>query len=73
VIKEVEFSIHQGNQSSHCGLICLINRDLESGGILNFIRHGCDDSAWVEAYSKKASKELRYGDTATLGELLIND
>ncbi|KAJ5950809.1 Gamma tubulin complex protein 3 [Penicillium vulpinum] len=36
------------------------------GKSLNFIRHGCGDSAWVEAYSKKASKELRYGDTATL-------
>lgn len=36
------------------------------GKSLNFIRHGCGDSAWVEAYSKEASKELRYGDTATL-------
>ncbi|CAG7985995.1 unnamed protein product [Penicillium salamii] len=36
------------------------------GKSLNFIRYGCSDSAWVEAYSKKASKELRYGDTATL-------
>ena len=36
------------------------------GKSLNFIRYGCGDSAWVEAYSKDASKELRYGDTATL-------
>lgn len=36
------------------------------GKSLNFIRYGCGDSAWVEAYSKEASKELRYGDTATL-------
>lgn len=36
------------------------------GKSLNFIRYGCGDSAWVERYSKKASKELRYGDTATL-------
>ena len=36
------------------------------GKSLNFIRYGCGDSAWVEAYSKQASKELRYGDTATL-------
>lgn len=36
------------------------------GKSLNFIRYGCADSAWVEAYSKEASKELRYGDTATL-------
>ncbi|KAG6182028.1 hypothetical protein E4U36_003615 [Claviceps purpurea] len=36
------------------------------GKSLNFIRHSCADSAWVEDYSKAASKELRYGDTATL-------
>ncbi|RJE17495.1 spindle pole body component, partial [Aspergillus sclerotialis] len=36
------------------------------GKSLNFIRHGCGDSGWVEAYSKEASKELRYGDTTTL-------
>ncbi|KAI9849894.1 MAG: Microtubule-nucleating Tub4p (gamma-tubulin) complex component [Sclerophora amabilis] len=36
------------------------------GKSLNFIRYGCGDSAWVEDYSKEASKELRYGDTATL-------
>jgi gamma-tubulin complex component 3 len=36
------------------------------GKSLNFIRHDCQDGAWVESYSKSASKELRYGDTATL-------
>ncbi|PGH04060.1 hypothetical protein GX51_03730 [Blastomyces parvus] len=36
------------------------------GKSLNFIRYGCGDSAWVAAYSRDASKELRYGDTATL-------
>lgn len=36
------------------------------GKSLNFIRYGCGDSAWVEAYSKQASEELRYGDTAKL-------
>jgi len=36
------------------------------GKSLNFIRYGCGDSEWVEAYSKAASKELRYGDTETL-------
>ncbi|KAH7148809.1 Spc98 family-domain-containing protein [Dactylonectria macrodidyma] len=36
------------------------------GKSLNFIRHSCGDSLWVEDYSKDASKELRYGDTATL-------
>ncbi|KAI9759680.1 MAG: Microtubule-nucleating Tub4p (gamma-tubulin) complex component [Chaenotheca gracillima] len=36
------------------------------GKSLNFIRYGCGDSEWVENYSKEASKELRYGDTATL-------
>lgn len=36
------------------------------GKSLNFIRHNCADSQWVDKYSKAASKELRYGDTATL-------
>ncbi|EPE10632.1 spindle pole body component alp6 [Ophiostoma piceae UAMH 11346] len=36
------------------------------GKSLNFIRHSCGDSEWVENYSMGASKELRYGDTATL-------
>ncbi|OAA62539.1 spindle pole body component [Niveomyces insectorum RCEF 264] len=36
------------------------------GKSLNFIRHSCGDAPWVDAYSKAASKELRYGDTATL-------
>ncbi|KXX75886.1 Spindle pole body component alp6 [Madurella mycetomatis] len=36
------------------------------GKSLNFIRHSCGDSQWVDAYSKTSSKELRYGDTATL-------
>jgi len=36
------------------------------GKSLNFIRYGCEDSAWVESYSKNASRELRYGDTASL-------
>jgi len=36
------------------------------GKSLNFIRHSCGDSAWVDAYSKTSSKELRYGDMAVL-------
>ena len=36
------------------------------GKSLNFIRHGCHDAAWVESYSKSASKELRYGDVSSL-------
>ncbi|EMD70212.1 hypothetical protein GGP41_000348 [Bipolaris sorokiniana] len=36
------------------------------GKTLNFIRYGCGDAAWVDTYSKKASKELQYGDTANL-------
>ncbi|OCK76116.1 hypothetical protein K432DRAFT_385682 [Lepidopterella palustris CBS 459.81] len=36
------------------------------GKSLNFIRYGCGDAQWVESYSKEASKELRYGDTANL-------
>lgn len=36
------------------------------GKSLNFIRHSCGDAMWVDDYSKAASKELRYGDTATL-------
>ena len=42
------------------------------GKSLNFLRYGCGDSAWVEAYSKEASKELRYGDTASL-EISIDE
>ncbi|KAK4158520.1 spindle pole body component alp6 [Chaetomidium leptoderma] len=36
------------------------------GKSLNFIRHSCGDSQWVDAYSKTSSKKLSYGDTATL-------
>ena len=36
------------------------------GKSLNFIRYSCGDASWVEAYSKDASRELKYGDTATL-------
>ncbi|KAI2469463.1 spindle pole body component alp6 [Annulohypoxylon bovei var. microspora] len=36
------------------------------GKSLNFIRHSCGDAQWVESYSRESSKELRYGDTATL-------
>lgn len=36
------------------------------GKSLNFIRYGCGDSAWVENYSKSASRELSWGDTALL-------
>jgi gamma-tubulin complex component 3 len=36
------------------------------GKTLNFIRYGCGDAAWVDTYSKQASKELQYGDTANL-------
>ena len=36
------------------------------GKSLNFIRYGCGDGAWVENYSKEASRELKYGDTALL-------
>ncbi|KAI0009907.1 spindle pole body component alp6 [Xylariaceae sp. FL0662B] len=42
------------------------------GKSLNFIRHSCGDAQWVESYSKESSKELRYGDTATL-ETWIDD
>lgn len=36
------------------------------GKSLNFIRHSCGDAPWVDDYSKSSSKELRYGDIATL-------
>lgn len=36
------------------------------GKSLNFLRNNCGDSDWVMNYSKVASKELCYGDTATL-------
>ncbi|RYO76600.1 hypothetical protein DL766_009761 [Monosporascus sp. MC13-8B] len=42
------------------------------GKALHFIRHSCGDAQWVESYSKESSKELRYGDTATL-ESWIDD
>ncbi|KYG43565.1 hypothetical protein M433DRAFT_156562 [Acidomyces richmondensis BFW] len=42
------------------------NRVFLIGKSLNFIRYGCGDSHWVESYSKSASRELKYGDTATL-------
>lgn len=42
------------------------NRVFLIGKSLNFIRYGCADSGWVESYSKTASRELKYGDTATL-------
>lgn len=38
------------------------------GKTLNFIRHGCGDSAWVDTYSRTTSKELSYGDTANLSQ-----
>ncbi|KAF3932113.1 hypothetical protein ABW20_dc0107114 [Dactylellina cionopaga] len=38
------------------------------GKSLNFIRYGCDDSEWVEKYSKTTSKELRPDDYASLEE-----
>ena len=43
------------------------NRVFLIGKSLNFIRYSCGDSIWVENYSKDASRELKYGDTATLG------
>lgn len=42
------------------------------GKSLNFIRHSCGDAHWVESYSKESSKELHYGDTASL-EASIDD
>lgn len=36
------------------------------GKSLNFIRHNCGDSDWVNEYSRSASRELRYGDTDIL-------
>ena len=42
------------------------------GKTLNFIRYGCGDANWVDTYSKEASKELHYGDTANL-ETSIGD
>lgn len=36
------------------------------GKSLHFIRNSCGDSLWVEDYSKAASKELKYGETAKL-------
>ena len=54
-----------------CMVPSIITRDFAKkifliGKSLNFIRHGCGDPAWVDAYSKEASRELGYGDTAGL-------
>nr|POF01022.1 spindle pole body component alp6 [Quercus suber] len=42
------------------------NRVFLIGKSLNFIRYGCGDGVWVESYSRDASRELSYGDTASL-------
>lgn len=49
----------------------IITRDLANkvfliGKSLNFIRYNCADSDWVDDHSKARSRELVYGDTATL-------
>ena len=43
-----------------------VNKVFLIGKSLNFIRYGCSDGSWVEHYSKEASRELHYGDTASL-------
>ena len=55
----------------HSTVPSIITEDLAKkvfliGKSLNFIRHGCGDSTWVDAHSKDASMDLRYGDTAIL-------
>ena len=55
----------------HSTVPSIITEDLAKkvfliGKSLNFIRHGCGDSTWVEAHSRDTSMHLRYGDTATL-------
>lgn len=62
---ETKYSVNQGMIPS------IITEDFANkvfliGKSLNFIRYGCGDSAWVENYSKEASRELKYGDTALL-------
>jgi gamma-tubulin complex component 3 len=44
----------------------LVRKVFLIGKSLNFLRYNCLDSAWVEAYCKDATRELHYGDTATL-------
>lgn len=36
------------------------------GKSLNFLRHSCGDSVWVEAHYKDTTRELHYGNTAAL-------
>ena len=43
-----------------------VNKVFLIGKSLNFIRYGCSDGSWVEHYSKEASRELHYGDNASL-------
>ncbi|KAF2743743.1 hypothetical protein M011DRAFT_210376 [Sporormia fimetaria CBS 119925] len=54
-----------------CMIPSIINEEFANkvfliGKTLNFIRYGCGDAAWVDTYSREASKELQYGDTANL-------
>ena len=66
------FSIWENKHTLSPDLVpSIISTDLSQkvfliGKSLNFIRHSCRDSAWVEAYSKERSQPLTYADTATL-------
>jgi len=70
--RRVAMSVWQDKYKLHAPMVpSIMTQDFAKkifliGKSLNFIRYGCGEADWVDAYSKTASKELRYGDTATL-------
>jgi gamma-tubulin complex component 3 len=70
--RRVETSIWEDKYSlDHSMMPSIISADFAKkifliGKSLNFLRHNCGEIDWVIEHSKSASKELRYGDTATL-------
>ena len=76
--RRVEMSIWEDKYSlDHSMTPSIISADFAKksfliGKSLNFLRHNCGDSDWVMQHSNSSTKELRYGDTATL-EASIDD
>jgi gamma-tubulin complex component 3 len=70
--RRVETSVWEDKYSlDHSMMPSIISADFAKkifliGKSLNFLRHNCGDIDWVIEHSKSATKELRYGDTATL-------
>ena len=70
--RRIETSVWEDKYSlDHSMMPSIISADFAKkifliGKSLNFLRHNCGDIDWVIEHSKSATKELRYGDTATL-------